>query len=479
MRMVRHRNGLPRCSKTWMAAIVIVAVYTFLANPAGQSAWAVDGKPNIVFLFADDLGWTDLACYGSKYYETENVDSLRRQGMKFTNAYTNAPNCAPTRACLLSGRYTPRHGVYTVSTGARGEDRFRKMIPVANRTYLPLDEVTMARALRSAGYATGCFGKWHLGKDALYLPEKRGFDESAVRGGDHPHPATDHLADRAIDFIRANAEQPFFAYVPFHAVHTPIRAPEKLIEKYRSKEGVGGHDDPVYAAMLEEMDQAIGRILGTLDELKLTENTIVIFYSDNGGAGGYERSGIAGGLELTMNAPLRGGKGMLYEGGIRVPLIVRWPGVVEAGSVCHEPVTSIDFYPTFLEACGSRVTAKHRLDGVSLLPLLNSAGKTSLARGALYWHFPGYLQAKKDGSTWRTTPAGAIRMGDYKLIEFFETGRAELYDLQNDIGEKHNLVLDKPKKAASLRRKLIAWRKSVNAPMPTMKAAYRSVETSP
>jgi arylsulfatase A-like enzyme len=445
-----------------------------IAYAGDESSRGRGTRPNIVFLFADDLGWTDLGSFGSEYYETPNIDRLCREGMKFTNAYANAPNCAPTRACLLSGRYTPRHGVYTVSTGARGEERNRKMIPVQNRTDLPHSEVTFAEALRSAGYATGCFGKWHLGKSEQFAPTTQGFDEWAFRSREHPHPATDYVTERAIEFIRKNAERPFFTYLPYHAVHTPIKAPKHLIEKYSSKKPVGGHDDPVYAAMLEELDLAIGRVLQTLDELELTEKTMVVFFSDNGGMGGYERAGITGGErfagnDITDNAPLHGGKGMLYEGGIRVPLIVRCPGVVEPGSQCREPVIGIDFYPTFLDLTDSDGDPNHQLDGKSLMPLLMSSGSASLNRDALYWHFPGYLQAAQDGSSWRTTPAGAIRSGDYKLIEFFETGRIELYDLNEDLGEMVDLKARMPRRAAQLHDKLVAWRKTVRAPMPIQK----------
>jgi len=332
-------------------------------------------RPNVVFILADDLGWTDLGCYGSRYYETPNIDRLCRQGMKFTAAYTCGPNCAPTRACLMTGRYTPRHGIFTVGNSDRGLERFRKLVPVPNRTRLPLSEQTMAQVFKQAGYATAMFGKWHLGGRRGYHPLQRGFDEAIVTAGRHfrfktnpprkvPPDAylADWLTDRAVDFI--------------------------------------------------SLDQSVGRILATLDELGLSRHTIVIFTSDNGGVGGYGSLGGPAGRNITDNSPLRRGKGCLYEG---------------------------------------------------------SGGKARLDREAIYWHFPAYLQANVRRGTWRTTPAGAIRTRRYKLIEYFEDGRLELYDLENDIGERHNLAARQPELARRLHQMLKDWRRRVGAPMPRPK----------
>jgi len=447
--------------------LFLTVLFGFLDGPLEARAAE---SPNVVFLFADDLGWTDLGCYGSAYYETPNIDRLRSEGMKFTSAYTNGPNCQPTRACLLSGQYSPRHGVYTVRSGDRGLEKFRRMIPAPNRTYLPAEVVTIAEAAKTAGYATGCFGKWHLGEKPKHLPRAQGFDEVASRGKHAAHPATEHLTDRTIDFIRRYKERPFFAYVPFHAVHTPIRAGKERADRFNKKPRVGGHNDAVYAAMLSELDDGVGRILRTLDELDLRDNTLVVFYSDNGALGGYNRAGIYGGIgkDISDNAPLHGGKGMLYEGGIRVPLIVRWPSTVSPGSLCHEPVISVDFYPTLLQVMRAE-TPSQPLDGLSLLPLLRAPQSAHMDRDALFWHFPGYLQAGIERGSWRTTPAGAIRVGNFKLIEFFETGRVELYDLANNISETENLAADKPAVAERLHRTLIAWRERMNAPMPKPK----------
>jgi arylsulfatase A-like enzyme len=260
-------------------------------------------------------------------------------------------------------------------------------------------------------------------------------------------------------------DRPFFLYLPHFAVHSPLEAKKELIARFKAKSAAGGHGNPVYAAMIASLDESVGRVLAKLDELKLTHNTLVIFSSDNGGVGGYVREGLKAAGDTTDNAPLRGGKGMLYEGGIRVPWIVRRPGLVAAGSVCEEPILSVDLFPTLLEIAGAAAPTGTSLDGVSVVPCLTSAGKARLNRDAVFWHFPGYLGAGQN--SWRTTPAGAIRAGDFKLHEFFEDGRLELYNLREDVGERNNLVGKTPEKARELHAKLAAWRKSVNAPMPT------------
>ena len=273
---------------------------------------------------------------------------------------------------------------------------------------------------------------------------------------------TDRLTDEAVKFIEANRDKPFFLYLPHYAVHTPIRAKKEMIAKYKAKEPSNGQGNPTYAGMIESTDQGVGRMMAKLDELDLTDDTIVIFSSDNGGVGGYKALGIKGG-EITSNAPLRGGKGMLYEGGIRVPLFVRWPGVVEPGSRCDAPVITVDVYPTLLEMAGAARPTRQTLDGRSIMPLLRGAG--SLGREAIFWHFPAYLQGS--GGTWRTTPAGAVRKGQWKLIEFFEDGRIELYNIDRDISEKNDLAEKMPEKAKELHVLLRNWRKSVNAKVPT------------
>jgi arylsulfatase A-like enzyme len=434
-------------------------------------------KPNIIFILADDLGWTDLGVQGSKYYESPNIDRLASQGMRFTN-YHHCQNCAPTRAALMSGQYAPRTGVYTVGGIERFNWRIRPLRPVDNVENLPLEKVTVAQALKSAGYATAIFGKWHLGQKGDYLPGKRGFDEAIVTMGKHfdfvTQPPVDYpkgiyladwLTDKSVDFIKRHKDKPFFLYLAHFAVHTPIDAKKELIEKFKPKPGVGGHNNPTYAAMIASVDESVGRVMATLDELKLADNTVLVFASDNGGVGGYHREGIAtksGGI--TDNLPLRSGKGSLYEGGIRVPFVARWPGVTKPGSTCRTPAIHVDLYPTFLDIAGAKRPANYPLDGESLAPLFRDTG-ASLKREAIFHHFPGYLGAGEN--TWRTTPVGVITAGNWKLMEFFEDGRLELYNHKDDLGEQKNLAATMPEKAKELHDKLVAWRKSVNAPMPT------------
>ncbi|NNE33791.1 MAG: sulfatase [Rhodothermales bacterium] len=436
--------------------------------------------PNVVFIYIDDLGWRDVGFMGSTYYETPHLDRLASQGMVFTNAYANAPNCAPSRASLLTGLYTPRHGIYTVGTPERGEAHLRKLIPVANTTALDTSFVTFAEVLEGAGFATAHMGKWHLGGDG-HLPTDQGFGLNVA--GDHrgAPPAhfypyerrgnalpdlhngakgeylTDRLTDEAMRFIETHADESFFLYLAHYAVHTPIQAREVLVETFRQKPGDEAHNDPVYAAMIASVDEGVGRIMDQLDALGLAENTVVFFHSDNGGYG-----------PATSMQPLRGSKGMLYEGGIRVPLAVRWPGRIEAGSSSDTPVIGTDIYPTLLEMADVVSPPGLELDGASLMPLLT--GTASLEPRNLFWHFPAYLEAYR-GTTepWRTTPGGAVRQGDYKLVEFFEDGTLELYNLRGDIGEEVNLADEMPEKVQELRADLRAWREAVRATVPTEK----------
>ena len=435
------------------------------------------GKPNIVFIMADDLGYTDVACFGSNYYETPNIDRLASQGLKLTSHH-HAQNCQPTRAALMSGQYGPRTGVYTVG----GIDRFdwssRPLRPVDNVTSLPLDRTILPQALKSAGYATAMFGKWHLGEKDGYHPGQRGFDEAIVSMGKHfdfptnpkvevPEGAylADFLTDKAVDFIRRKKDEPFFLYLPHFGVHSPHQAKESLIAKFKDKPGVGGHNNPTYAAMIASVDESVGRVMATLDELKLVDNTVLIFTSDNGGVGGYAREGIMKSSgDITDNAPLRNGKGSLYEGGTRVPFIVRWPGVTTAGASAAVPTLHIDMYPTFLSITGAAAPANQVLDGESLVPLFKNS-TARLKRDAIYQHFPGYLGAGEN--TWRTTPVATVISGDWKLMEFMEDKRVELYNLTEDIGEKTNLAATQPDKATALLATLHAWQASIQAPMPT------------
>jgi arylsulfatase A-like enzyme len=437
-----------------------------------------DTRPNIVLIYADDLGWRDLGAQGSGYYETPHLDRLALEGMRFTDAYANAPNCAPSRAALLSGQYAPRTGVYTVGSAERGSARARALVPVENRTELPLSVVTLAETLSSAGYATGHVGKWHLGGEG-FLPELQGFSWSIAgdhRGappgyffpyqrGDQRIPGLDrgvegeYLADRLVEeslgFLEREKGGPFFLFLSHYSVHTPLQARDELVDHYRDKPPVEGHANPVYAAMIESVDEGVGRILDALDRLGLEENTVVIFYSDNGGFG-----------PATSMEPLRGSKGMLYEGGIRVPLIVRWPGRVRPGSTVATPVIGTDFYPTLAEIAGAPLPAGQVLDGVSFVPVLT--GATESEARDLVWHFPAYLEADRsvDGP-WRTTPASALRRGDYKILHFFEDDRWELYDLANDISESRDLSTERPEVTGELRAALARWWSETGAFMPT------------
>lgn len=459
-----------------LATTLVIAA--LLSGPAFV-AGAQPVRPNIVFILADDLGYTDLGVYGSKYYETPHIDRMAREGLRFTAGYTCGPNCQPTRAALMSGQYSPRTGVYTVGGIDRFEWRSRPLRPVDNVVKLPLDKLTIAQVLRKAGYATGMFGKWHLGIDPEHHPAARGFDEAIESSGahieftttpkvDYPKGAylADFLTDRAEDFIQRHKAGPFFLYLPHFGVHAPYQAKAENIERFKAKSEWGGHHDPTYAAMIYSVDQSVGRLLALLDELSLARTTLVIFSSDNGGVGGYQREGIRQGRGITDNAPLRGGKGMLYEGGIRVPYIFRWKGRIAEGAICEEPINSVDFFPTLLEVAGVDRPPDYPLDGVSYGTLLFNGGKGTLNRQALYWHFPGYLGAGPNA--WRTTPVGAIRSGDWKLLEFFEDGRLELYNLREDLSEKTDLARKEPGRTQDLHRALVAWRASLGAKMPTV-----------
>jgi arylsulfatase A-like enzyme len=432
-------------------------------------------KPNIIFIMADDLGYTDVAAFGSKYYETPNIDRLASQGTKLLNHH-HCQNCTPTRAALMSGQYGARTGVYTVG----GTDRFdwssRPLKPVDNITNLPLDRDIFAKQLKQSGYSTGMFGKWHIGENGDYHPSNRGFDEAIVSAGKHfkfaTSPKTDYpegtyladfLTDKAVDFITRHQDKPFFLYLPHFGVHSPFQAKPNLVEKFKPKLGVGGHDDPTYAAMIYSVDESVGRIMKTLDDLKLANNTILIFTSDNGGVGGYEREGIKKSGDVTDNAPLRSGKGSLYEGGTREPFVVRWPGVTPPGTTCSVPTIHVDIFPTMLEIA-SAPQPRQQLDGESLVKLFRDPN-SKLKRDAIFQHFPGYLGAGTD--TWRTTPVSLVQIGDWKLMEFLEDGRLELYNLSSDISESKNLATENPEKAKELYDRLVAWRSEVNAPMPT------------
>lgn len=421
-------------------------------------------RPNIVFILIDDMGWTDLGCMGSPFYETPNVDRLAREGMRFTQAYAACTVCSPTRASIMTGKYPARLHLTDWIPGEK-HPKAKLLLPDWTKR-LPPEEVTIAEVLKGAGYATASIGKWHLGPPECF-PERQGFDVN--RGGcDKGQPPsyfspyriptledgpkgeylTDRLTDEAVKFIGANKERPFFLYLPHYGIHNPLQAKPDLIEKFKAKVKPGAeHANATYAAMIASVDESVGRVLATLDELKLAEKTLVVFTSDNGGL-----------LKNTSNKPLRAGKGSAYEGGVRVPLVVRWPGVVGAGRECAAPVISPDWFPTLAEAAGAKLDPAQPVDGANLLPLLRETG--TFARDAIFWHYPHYHGGG-------AKPHGAVRKGDLRLVEFFEDNRVELYDLKDDPGETKDLSSAKPEKAKELRDLLASWRVSVGAQMPT------------
>jgi len=438
--------------------------------------------PNIVLLLVDDLGWADVGCNGSTFYATPSIDSLASAGMRFTDAYAACPVCSPTRASIQTGKYPARLQLTDFLVGRRQPNS--PILTAEFRHYLPLEEVTLAEALRPAGYKSAHMGKWHLGTEQ-YFPERQGYDVNVggTRAGapaSYFYPAwkknvplegsdgqylTDRLTDEAVKFIAQNKDRPFFLNLCYYNVHIPIQARKDLLARYQERARGLKPDAPQrnahYGAMVAAVDESVGRILKTLDEQHLVDNTVVIFTSDNGGLSVPEGPHTP----ATSNAPLRAGKGYLYEGGIREPLLVRWPGRVKAGSVCREPVCSIDLYPTILAIAGVRPAEKQIVDGVSLLPLLQGQVE-SLNRDALYWHYPHF-------SNQGGRPGAAIRAGRYKLIERYEDGSLELYDLQEDLGEQSNLAEKQPDKTRQLQEKLARWRDQVQANMPQRNPNYK------
>ncbi|MFO7907226.1 MAG: sulfatase [Pirellulaceae bacterium] len=468
----------------WMTAMALMAIWvTLRADSFGAEKRVERRPPNIVFVLADDLGWTDINCFDPKsrgFYETPHVDNLARQGMRFTSAYANGANCAPTRAALISGQYYPRQPIYHVGSPSQG-----MLIPAENGRFLPLEKITLAEALKQGGYATGFIGKWHIGDPPRRGPRQQGFDLNVggynagnPRGwkGGYYEPnnnpyiddarqreyLTDYLTRKAVGFVQDHRDEPFYLQLSYYTPHSPFQAPKSRVQKYREKKGQGGHEDPTYAAMIDSLDRGVGQLMQTLDQLDLAENTIFIFLSDNGGRGGYGFLGHAGN-NITSNAPLKSGKGSFYEGGIRVPLIVRWPRRIEPATTCDLPVITIDFYPTLLDAAGLTKPSGYVLDGVNLMPVLNDP-KATLNREALYWHFPGYPNAK-----WRTSPVSLIRAGRWKLMKYYEDNHLELYDLEQDLGETNDLAEECPEIRERLREQLEAWLAEHDAPLPRRK----------
>lgn len=469
------------------ACIILIFILNCVQMVAAPAA-----VPNIVLILADDLGWSDVGCYGADLHETPRIDQLAREGVRFTQAYAMSV-CSPTRSMLLTGKHAARLGITIWIEGSLRKTANRRLVDADSRHNLPHTEVTLASRLRDAGYLTALVGKWHLG-DAGHFPETHGFDINI--GGTHwgapetfwwpyrgkerypeyryvPHlelgrPGeylTDRLTDEALRVIERAAGKPFFLYLSHHAVHTPIEAKPEYVKRFDAKlRPAFRHRNPVYAAMVKSLDDSVGRVLDQLRERGLTDNTIVIFTSDNGGYVGIGRK-AGQNVSVTSNDPLRSGKGSLYEGGIRVPLLIRWPGATVAGAECAEPVLLADLFPTLVRAgTGSGEAARSGLDGIDLTPLLRQP-RARLERDALFFHYPHYYAT--------TTPAGAIRAGDWKLVEYFEDGRRELFNLTQDPRERNNLADREPARAAELQARLEAWRRDVGARMPTRNQDFR------
>ena len=453
--------------------LLVASTFGSIMVLAGLSAQATE-RPNIVLIFADDLGWKDVGYQGSSFCETPNIDRLAQEGMVFSNGYAAAGNCAPSRACLLSGNYTPRHSVYAVGSTLRGPQHLMRMVPIPNKSGLAPENVTMADALQAAGYVTGIFGKWHLAGNDGAEPGKQGFDvvvDKNYKGsGVNEDPKGIYtLTKAACEFMETNKDRPFFAFVSHHAIHTGLQARQATLNRFSSGETAVDEGATLYAGCTYDLDDGVGILLDKLRELGLDSNTLVVFTSDNGATA------------KSPQEPLRGNKGCYYEGGIREPFIIRWPAVVPPSTRCDVPVINVDLYPTFLAAAGAAVPEGKVLDGESLLPLLRANGR--LQRDAIFWHFPGYLNGpviRGRDPVFRTRPVSVIRKGDWKLHLYHEEwqldgGRerlesnnaVELYNLVDDIGERKNLATVKPTVRDELLNELLAWFAEAGVALPT------------
>ncbi len=474
--MFNSNRCLLFCCGLFIATITIAS-----QSFGGEDDARSSTRPNILMIFLDDFGWKDTTYMGSDFYETPNIDALAHGGMIFSDAYSCAANCAPARACLLSGQYTPRHQIYNVGTKPRGKSAHRRLEHISGVDTLDPKIRTWAHQLQAAGYKTASMGKWHLSDD----PIPYGFDLNV--GGTHsgsppkgyypPHnnipslanaPDDEYLTDRlsaeACKFIENNQDNPWMLYLTHFAVHTPIQAKRELKAKYDSKAPGKLHENIAMATMTQAVDDGVGKIVATLERLKLAENTVIIFYSDNGGYG-----------PATDMDPLKGYKGTYYEGGIRVPFFVHWPGVVKPNSRSAEPITGVDMFPTLCEIGKAKMPEGQVTDGVSLVPLFKSS-VTNLNRDgeprSIYWHFPAYLDSyrkvtnEQQDPLFRSRPVSVIRKGKWKLMQFFETGDMELYDLESDIAESTNIALSHPELVSELSEDLSNWQAKTNAAIP-------------
>ena len=433
-------------------------------------------KPNIVFIMADDLGWADVGFNGATFYETPNIDQLAADGMIFDRGYTGGPNCAPTRGCLMSGMYTPRHKIYQPGGKSKGKVEYMRLLAPNKKNKesggefevkndLPASTVCLAEVLNPQGYKTAMFGKWHLGDS-----ETQGFDVFDKNGKSSPNgkfygkpTVTRQLAEAAAEFISENRDGPFFVYLSFWDVHTPHRAEKPLVQKYEEKLAAssGKKRKPVYAAMIEAVDSGVGRVRKALKQAGVAGDTLVIFTSDNGLLGS------------VHSGPLKGAKGSLCEGGVRVPMAMAWPGVIEAGSRCDTPITSVDFMPTFAELAGGALPTTQPVDGRSIVPLIK--GQKALSDRAIFWHYPLYLQSNgqpvvpiygTDRLYWRAVPSTMIMKGDWKLTLHHETGRPLLYNIGEDPSETTDLANRNPEKTQELLEELKIWISETKAPVP-------------
>lgn len=466
---------------------------SFLSLSAQQAT-----QPNVLFIYADDLGYTDLSCTGSPFYETPNIDRFASEGITFTQSYAACPVSSPSRAALMTGKYPARLHItdYIPGDQAYGPHKDQKLRSQPFNLNLDPKETTIAEAFLQNGYTTFMTGKWHLCEEQQYYPEHNGF-EINIGGNKTGHPAggyfspyknpqmtdgpegeylTDRLANEVINYLKQPKDKPFFAYLSFYTVHLPMQAKPEKIRKYEEKLKHMNYQAPdfiqhgkthhkmhqnmaVYAAMVESMDENVGRVLDALKELGLEENTIVVFTSDNGGMATCNNKDII----PTSNYPLKGGKGYLYEGGIKVPSFIRWKGHLPQARTCVAPITGTDYYPTLLDLCGLPLLPEQHQDGISLKEVLYGG---HVSRDAIYWHYPHY----SGGLGGR--PSAAIRSGNYKLIEFFEDNHVELYDVVHDLSEQNDLSYTMPELTKQLRNKLHSWSKSVNAQMPSSNPDY-------
>jgi arylsulfatase A len=467
---------------TYLLCCFAVTGHVFAQNSSGQgnSAKRVEAAPNIIVLLVDDLGWTDVRCYGSTFYETPNIDKLAQSGLRFTNAYASCNVCSPSRASILTGKNPAR---LHLTDWIQGHEKpYAKLLPPHWTQFLPLEETTIAEVLKKKNYATALIGKWHLGDDIKYYPENQGFDLNIggnylgsppsyfspyriprLKDGPKGEYLTDRLTEDALQFIREKKDQPFFLYLSYYAVHIPLQGKPDDVAYFKAKrDSTANQKNAIYAAVIKSVDESVGKVTQLVEALHLAKNTIIIFMSDNGGILGMKN-------RITSNLPLRGGKGTSYEGGVRVPFIVRWEGKIKSNTVCDIPIIHADFFPTVAEITASDVSSISGIDGVSITPLL-FGGKT-INRDALFWHYPHY-------HTEGATPFSSIRQGDWKLIYFYETAKMELYNLRNDPGELNDVAGKETKIVTMLFEKIKKWKQKVGAQDPVSNPDYNPLKVN-